>query len=59
MQVEVPQILWHDSSARIMSIDFYPNSNYLVTGSVVSDEDTGIRVSVPINISSTHNLMAQ
>lgn len=45
MQVDVPQILWHDSSARIMSIDFYPNSNYLVTGSVVSEEDTGIRVS--------------
>jgi hypothetical protein len=45
MQVDVPQILWHDRSARIMSIDFYPNSNYLVSGSVVSDEDTGIRVS--------------
>jgi hypothetical protein len=44
MQVDVPQILWHDGSARIMSIDFYPNSNYLVTGSVVSEEDTGIRV---------------
>lgn len=45
MQVDVPQILWHDRSARIMSIDFYPNSNYLVSGSVLSDEDSGIRVS--------------
>lgn len=44
MQVEVPQIYWHDNSARIMSIDIYPNSNYLVTGSILSDEDTGIRV---------------
>ena len=46
MFVDVPQILWHDNSARIMSIDFYPNSNYLVTGSVMSDEDTGIRVGI-------------
>jgi len=44
MQVDVPQILWHDNSARVMSLDFYPNSNFLVTGSVMSDEDTGIRV---------------
>ena len=46
MIVDVPQILWHDNSARVMSLDFFPNSNYLVTGSVQSDEDTGIRVSV-------------
>lgn len=45
MQVEVPQILWHSDSRQIMSIDFYPNSNYLVTSSVISEEDTGIRVS--------------
>ena len=45
MQVEVPQILWHYDSRQIMSIDIYPNSNYLVTSSVFSDEDTGIRVS--------------
>lgn len=44
MQVEVPQILWHDKSGRIMSIDFYPNSDYLVTGSDYSEDDTGIRV---------------
>ena len=46
MIVDVPQILWHDNSARVMSLDFFPNSNYLATGSVQSDEDTGIRVSV-------------
>ena len=44
MQVEVPQILWHSDSRQIMSIDFYPNSNFLVTSSVISEEDTGIRV---------------
>lgn len=45
MIVDVPQILWHDNSARIMSLDIYPNSNYMITGSVMSEEDTGIRVS--------------
>ena len=44
MNVEVPQILWHDDSARIMSLDFYPNSNYLVTSSVTQNDDSGIRV---------------
>ena len=45
MQIETPQIYWHDNSARIMSIDVYPNSNFFITTSVVSEEDTGIRVS--------------
>lgn len=45
MQVDIPQIFWHDDSARIMSIDFYPNSNYFITASLSSDEDTGLRVS--------------
>jgi hypothetical protein len=45
MQVEIPQIFWHDNSARILSVDVYPNSNYFVTASVVSDDDSGIRVS--------------
>ena len=44
MQVEVPQIFWHYDSARIMSIDFYPNSNYLITASQASEDDTGLRV---------------
>ena len=44
MQVEVPQIVWHDESARIMAIDFYPNSNYFVTSSIVTDHDSGIRL---------------
>ena len=43
MQVEVPQICWHDETARIMSIDFYPNSDYCVTSSMNSENDPGIR----------------
>jgi chromatin assembly factor 1 subunit B len=43
MQVEVPQICWHDETARIMSLDFYPNSDYLVTASMSTENDSGIR----------------
>jgi len=42
--VEIPQICWHDETARIMSIDAYPNSNFIVTSSQNSEEDTGIRL---------------
>ncbi len=49
MQVEIPQIYWHDNSAPIMSIDNYPNSNYFVTSSLFSDDDTGLRVSINVN----------
>ena len=31
MHVEIPQIFWHGNRDRIMSIDFYPNTNFLVT----------------------------
>lgn len=31
MKVEIPQIYWHGDRNRIMSLDFYPNSNLLVT----------------------------
>ena len=43
MQVDVPQICWHEESARIMAIDFYPNSTYFVTCSQVNEFDSGIR----------------
>ena len=43
MQVDVPQISWHDESARIMSVDFYPNSLYFVTTSQYTEYDTGLR----------------
>lgn len=48
MNIDVPQIFWHDDSARIMSLDFYPNSNYLVTASVTSEDDSGIRVKITL-----------
>ena len=44
MQIEIPQIFWHESSGRILSCDVYPNSNIIVTSSLYSSEDTGIRV---------------
>jgi hypothetical protein len=32
MSVKVPEIYWHGNKERIMSIDFQPESNYLITG---------------------------
>ena len=53
MQVDIPQILWHDEQNKIMSIDFYPNSlKYFVTSSYNSEGDSGIRfweLKMPIN----------
>lgn len=43
MQVEVPQICWHDETSRIMSIDYYPNSSYIITSSMTTENDTGLR----------------
>ena len=31
MQIDIPQIFWHGNRNRVMSIEFYPNTNYLVT----------------------------
>ena len=44
MQVDIPQILWHDEQNKIMSIDFYPDSaKYFVTASFNTEGDSGIR----------------
>jgi hypothetical protein len=44
MQVDIPQILWHDEQNKIMSIDFYPNSvKYFVTSSFQTENDSGLR----------------
>lgn len=45
MQVEVPQVYWHDNSLPIMSLDFYPNSSYLVTAGVGEEGSPVLRVS--------------
>lgn len=36
MQIKLPMILWHGSKERILSLDFHPFTNELVTGG--SDE---------------------
>ena len=36
MRIEIPQIFWHGNRDRIMSIDFYPNSNLLITSGAVN-----------------------
>ena len=44
MKVEIPQIHWHGDRDRIMSIDFYPNSNILVTAGGESEEKHFIKI---------------
>lgn len=44
MKVEVPQIYWHGDRDRIMSLDFFPNSNLLVTSGGESEEKNFIKV---------------
>ena len=43
MQIDIPQILWHDDQNKLMSLDVYPNGAYLVTASFVTNEDSGIK----------------
>ena len=44
MQADIPQITWHDQGNKIMSIDFYPNSEtYFVTSSFSTEDDSGIK----------------
>ena len=38
MRIEIPQIFWHGNRDRIMSIDFYPNSNIIVTCGAEEDK---------------------
>ena len=43
MQIDIPQILWHDQQNKLMSLDVYPNGRYFVTASYVTFEDSGIK----------------
>lgn len=45
MKVEVLEIHWHGNRERINSIDFFPNSNYLVSSGVEDEEKLYIHVS--------------
>ena len=44
MRVEVLEIHWHGNRERINSIDFFPNSNYLVSSGVEDEEKLYIHV---------------
>ncbi len=53
MKIEIPLIFWHGNRDRIMSIDFYPNSNYLVTCGAEAEDKMWIKVySYNIKLSS-------
>ena len=61
MRIEIPQIFWHGNRDRIMSIDFYPNSNYLVTCGAEIEEKSYVKlweiiIKNQINISSSSNI---
>lgn len=43
MQIDIPQILWHDDQNKLIALDVYPNGPYLVTASFVTSEDSGIK----------------
>ena len=65
MRIEIPQIFWHGNRDRIMSIDFYPNSNLLITSGAESEnkmfvklwriEQVTIDTSINPAISTTQN----
>ena len=44
MRIEIPQIFWHGNRDRIRSIDFYPNSNYLVTSGAESENKMYVKL---------------
>jgi hypothetical protein len=47
MRIEIPQIFWHGNRDRILSIDFYPNSNIIVTCGA-EEEKMWIKVYFPL-----------
>ena len=47
MKIEFPEIYWHGYKERIMSIDFYPFSNFFVTGGSDSEFNMGF---IKVNI---------
>ncbi len=44
MKVEIPQIIWHGNKQRIMSIDFFPNSEYFISAGPEDEEKLFIKV---------------
>ena len=44
MIIDLPQIYWHGKNDRIMSCDFYPNTNYLVTTGAESEDKMYVKL---------------
>ena len=44
MKLELLEIFWHGDRGRINSVDFYPNSSYMVSAGVEDEEKLYIRV---------------
>ena len=44
MRIEIPQIIWHGNRDRIMSIDFYPNTNLLITSGAESENKMFVKL---------------
>jgi len=44
MRIEIPQIFWHGNRDRIMSIDFYPNTNLLITSGAESENKMFVKL---------------
>lgn len=48
MKIEIPQIFWHGNRDRIMSLDFYPNTNFLFTCGAEAEDKMWIKVKFKI-----------
>ena len=63
MRIEIPQIFWHGNRDRIMSIDFYPNTNYLVTSGAESENKMYVKLwrieEVLIDSSNSNQIQGQ
>ena len=59
MRIEIPQIFWHGNRDRIMSIDFYPNTNLLITSGAESENKMFVKLwrieEITIDISTQAN----
>ena len=63
MRIEIPQIFWHGNRDRIMTIDFYPNTNLLITSGAESENKMFVKLwrieEVTIDTSLSQNTLPQ
>ena len=54
MRIDIPQIYWHGKNDRIMSCDFYPNTNFIVTCGAESEDKMFVKLwkieETPLNL---------